>query len=510
MPIVQAGSINTTALIVPDLYVQVQPPSVALLNGVPTNVLGVVGTAQWGPTNSPTIIGDMAAYARTFGAIQNRKYDMGTAIAVAVQQGANNFRCVRVTDGTDAAATATILTNCLTLTGKYTGTLGNTVSLTLAAGSAANTWKATIAAPTLSPEVFDNIGSGLSGNALWLAIAAAINNGNSVTRGPSQILTASAGVGVTAPSAGTTTLSGGLDGATTISGSVLLGVDTVPRKGMYALRNTGASVAMLADCDDSTSWATQVTFGLSEGIYMIGVGPAGDTITNATSTKSTAGIDSYAFKLLFGDWVYWLDTVNGVTRLVSPQGFVAGLLANLSPQNSSLNKQLYGVVGTQKSYANQQYSSAELQTLIQAGIDLITNPVPGGSYFGCRAGHNTSSNSLTYGDNYTRMTNYIASTINAGMGKYVGQLQSVTVRAQAAATLSNFFSSMEQQGMIGAVNGGPSFSVQIDANNNPLARVALGYLQADVKVIYLSVIEKFLVNVEGSQATVIRTSTSNQ
>ncbi|MDV6321404.1 hypothetical protein, partial [Chromohalobacter sp. HP20-39] len=84
------------------------------------------------------------------------------------------------------------------------------------------------------------------------------------------------------------------------------------------------SVAMLADCSDSTTWATQVTFGLSEGIYMIGVGPAGDTISNATSTKATAGIDSYAFKLLFGDWVYWLDTVNGVTRLVSPQAFVAG------------------------------------------------------------------------------------------------------------------------------------------------------------------------------------------
>lgn len=323
-------------------------------------------------------------------------------------------------------------------------------------------------------------------------------------------MTAAAGAGVTAPAAATTTLTGGTDGATTITGTVLLGQDTVPRKGVYALRSTGASVAMLADCDDSTSWATQIAFGLSEGIYMIGTGPAGDTIANAVTVKSTAGIDSYAFKLLFGDWVYWLDTVNGATRLVSPQAFVAGLLSNLSPQNSSLNKQIYGVVGTQKSNANQQYSSAELQTLIQAGIDLIANPVPGGSYFGCRSGHNTSSNSLTYGDNYTRMTNYIASTINAGMGKYVGQLQSTTVRAQAAATLSNFLSSMEQQGMIGAVNGGPAFSVQIDAANNPMNRVALGYMQADVKVIYLSVIEKFIVNVEGSQATVIRTSTSNQ
>ena len=105
MPIVQQGSINTTALIVPDLYVQIVPPQVTLLNGVPTNVLGVVGTATWGPVNSPTLIGNMAMYAQTFGAIQNRTYDMGTAVAVAVQQGANNFRCVRVTDGTDTAAT---------------------------------------------------------------------------------------------------------------------------------------------------------------------------------------------------------------------------------------------------------------------------------------------------------------------------------------------------------------------------------------------------------------------
>lgn len=101
MPIVQQGSINTTALIVPDLYVQIVPPQVTLLNGVPTNVLGVVGTATWGPVNSPTLIGNMAMYAQAFGAIQNRTYDMGTAVAVVVQQGANNFRCVRVTDGTD-------------------------------------------------------------------------------------------------------------------------------------------------------------------------------------------------------------------------------------------------------------------------------------------------------------------------------------------------------------------------------------------------------------------------
>ena len=46
MPISQQGNVNTTALIVPDLYVQIVPPQNLILNGVPTNILGVVGTAS--------------------------------------------------------------------------------------------------------------------------------------------------------------------------------------------------------------------------------------------------------------------------------------------------------------------------------------------------------------------------------------------------------------------------------------------------------------------------------
>ena len=73
---------------------------------------------------------------------------------------------------------------------------------------------------------------------------------------------------------------------------------------------------MLADLDDDTTqWTTQVAYGLSEGTYMISTSPAGDTITNFATTVSNAGVDSYAIKLLFGDWVYIQDNVNGVVRL---------------------------------------------------------------------------------------------------------------------------------------------------------------------------------------------------
>jgi hypothetical protein len=495
--ITQQGAINLTALIVPDLYVQIAPPANYLLNGVPTNVAGIVGTATWGPVNSPTVIGDARAYAAQFGQLKARKYDMGTAVALAVLQGAGNFRCVRVTDGTDAAASAIVQTSCLTLTARYTGSTGNSLQANIGPGSAAGSFKLSLVLPGYIPEVFDNIVG--SGNALWVAMAAAVNSGTNSLRGPSQFVIASAGAGSAVPTTTAYAFTGGTDGATTITSAVLVGSDTTPRSGMYALRGTGASVAMLADADDSTQWSVQAAFGLAEGIYMIGTGPAGDTIANAVTTKATAGIDSYAFKLMFGDWLIWQDTVNSVTRTVSPQGAYLGLLANLSPQNSGLNKQIFGIAGTQKTLANQVYSSAELQALGGASIDLITNPAPGGAYFAPRFGRNTSSNATIHGDNYTRMTNYIASTLNTGMGGYVGTLQSPDQQKQAKATLDAFFTAMT--GTVPPMIDG--FSTQLDAGNNPPNRVALGYEQADVKVRYLSVVEYLVANVEGGQSVQI-------
>ena len=582
MPISQLGALNTTALVVPNLYVQIVPPQNRLLNGVPTNIMGVVGTAQWGPVNSPVTIGSMADYARNFGAIQARKYDMGTVLAAAVLQGAGDFMCVRVTDGTDVAASAVVtqsgaasatpaaggaahvvndlvtLTNGtvikvltvasgaivtasiqtpgtwstiptapvaqvsttgvgtgatfnlfftagITLAAKYTGTLGNSLSVTVAAGSnstsGAPTFKIIAQLPGQLAEIFDNIGG--TGNALFVNMANAVNQGTSGIRGPSQIIVATAGAATGVPIIGAALLASGTDGVATITGATLVGLDTTPRKGMYALRSTAASIGVLADVDDTTTWSTQVAFGLAEGLYMILTGPAGDGIANAITAKQTAGIDSYAAKILFGDWIYYLDTANnGITRLISPQGFAAGRLSNLSPEQSSLNKQLFGIVGTQKSMSSQVYSNAELQQLALAGIDVITNPIPAGAMFGLRMGHNSSSNAVTNGDNYTRMTNYIASTLNAGMGIFIGELQTKQERLNAKGTIDNYCVAMKQQGMI------DDFQTVLDDSNNPPNRVALGYQQADVKIRYLSIIEKFLVNVEGGQSVQIqRTST---
>jgi phage tail sheath protein FI len=514
MPIFQQGALNTTALVVPDLYVQIVAPQNLVLNGVPTNVVGVVGTAPWGPVGTPVVVGTMSDYAQYFGPVVVRKYDMGTAVACAVQQGASAFRCVRVSDGSDTAASYAIGfsagTYAAQLTALYTGSLGNNVTLTIGAAPQLGCWRLTVAIPGLVPEVYDNIPAPTPA-AFWANLVGAVNQGNGPLRGPSQLVVATLGTATSVPVAALSAqpLAGGTDGASAVTAASLVGQDIVPRKGMYALRGQGCSIGMLADADDATQWTTQAGFGLSEGVYMILVGPAGQSISDAVTAQQQAGLNAYSAKLMFGDWIYWNDQANGVIRLVSPQGFVAGRLGNLSPEQSSLNKPIYNVVGTQQSGVpgsgqTSTYSDAELTVLFESGIDVVSNPQPGGAYWGVRCGHNTSSNPATNGDNYTRMTNYIAATLAAGMGVFVGQVINASLFQQIRSTQLSYLQGLLSQGVLGSVNGSPPFSVICDLTNNPLSRTSLGYVQSDAQVQFQGINEKFIVNVEGGQTVVVQ------
>lgn len=664
MPIVPAGSTNLNAIGVPNVYVQIIPPN-PLLNGVPTDILGVVGTATWGPVNSPRTVGTMQEYIQIFGNPQTPQFDMGTQVYTASQGGANHFVCVRVTDGTDTAASGNLLDNNTplhhpgaVLTSLYTGTLGNSINATIGAGSgsipSALTYRLTVFIPGGIPEVYDNIGG--TGVTFWTNLVNAVNMGQSVARGPSQLVVASLPtdigyvtvtaegtysalptIGTTGPGAGavfsavmksknqtiqaagtgyastdtvtftggtfttpvtievgsvggsgeilnflvvdegaytvlptnpvaqgstsgsgvgatfnfawgieainvtnggsgytnasaltlsgsgtgtltigstnppstssTTVLTGGTNGNTGVLTPDLIGVDGLIRTGMYALRKTGASVGVLADADDITFYTEQASFGLSEGIYMVGTLPAGlqDNIDLAITGKQTSAVNSYSFKLMMGDWMQFNDPFNNVARFTSTPGKVAGVLVTQSPENSSLNKPMTGIIATQKTAENRIYSDADLLQLELNGIDVVTKPIPvSDTSFGVRLGINTSSNDVTNGDDYTRMVNFLAATFNTGLGRFVGLPQTVQVRNEARATIQGFLSNLVQENMIGDVNGGPAFKVVLDATNNPSNRVALGYMQADVQVVLFSIIQQFVVNLEAGQSVQIQ------
>lgn len=662
--IFQAGQINIAALQVAGVYVQIVPPQL-LINGVATNVVGLVGSATWGPVNQPTPIGSYAAFAAQFGNMTTRKYDAGTHVWNIYQQGPfAAVQIVRVTDGTDTAATASIQSAAMTATSKYTGSFGNNQQLAIAPGSAAGSYRASVITPGVLPEIFDNIlqgvqsltlvagtvftsvpalniaaapaggvnatagaqlvvygtpsvsvgGAGYAANdfitlangvkvkvntvdgggavtaflvisttgcspgsltgagtaapatsaqvsttgagtgavvgltwclgaavnlvpgagylvaptvtltggggsggsytavlSYWVNIVNAINNGQGGIRGPSLNMVLTGGSATSTPTTATYNLTGGTDGAN-VSANSLLGTDSAPRTGMYALRAKGCSIVDLADCDTLTTFTNQIAFGLYEGAYMIGVTPAGDTIANAATELATAAIDAFTMKVMFGDWCYIDDLVNNVTRMTSPQGFVVGVLANLAPNQSTLNKPISGIVSTQRSQTGVPYSpNSDLQTLVNGRMDVIATPSPGGFYFGCQTGHNTSSNAAVNGDNYTRMTNFLATTLASGMGIFVGTLSTPGQMRRAKTTIDAFFQQVQLAGLIGDPGNAaapPAWQTTLDASNNPQNQLARGVEQAFVQVTYQSVVEKLVISVQGGQTVTIQRTTT--
>ena len=519
MPISQYGVLNTTALTVPDLYVQIVPPTIISLNGVPSNVVGIVGTAVWGPVNNAVIAGSYGQYAALFGPLQARRYDMGTVLYVAQQQGAANFRCVRATDGSDTAASL-VITSGATFTAFYTGTLGNSITLSFSAASSGTGTKVTISCPGLVSEVFDNIVPVGSGSG-WAALASAVNNGQTNGTPASKLLVVSNAAASGAPvlqsyllSAGGagTTSSAGTDGVSGITSSVLVGVDGVgsARTGLYSLRGQGCGAVGLADCAAAAAWTSEASFAISEGSYVVDTGPSGDTISNALATLAASGARSSWLKMMFGDWIWWSDPVNGVLRLVSPLGFVLGQLGASAPNQSTLNKQLFGVVASQRSGINAgastgTYSAAELAALVGGGWDVITNPgaaaVP---IWTCRTGHNSNATiGSAQSDSYTRMNNFIAATLLAGMGAYVGQPITPTLFSNIRATQLGFLQTLLNAGYL-SLNGDGSlpYAVKCDASNNPQQRTSLGYVQSDDAVTIQGINEKFIVNLQASSSTV--------
>ncbi|WP_315792237.1 hypothetical protein [Bradyrhizobium sp. SZCCHNRI1002] len=151
------GQQNLAALSVPGVYGDIILPT-PFIAGTPTNIEGLVGVGSWGPLNAIIPVSKPSDAAIQIGPPKVRQSDLASYVAAGSQVGgAIGFYCVRVSDGTDLAATVSVQSTALTLTGKYTGTLGNQITFSLQNGSLANSLLAIVAFPGLVPEQFNNV-----------------------------------------------------------------------------------------------------------------------------------------------------------------------------------------------------------------------------------------------------------------------------------------------------------------------------------------------------------------
>ncbi len=361
------------------------------------------------------------------------------------------------------------------------------------------TWKLTLQVGGFAAESFDNIGG--AGNALWIAMAAAVNNGNSVLRGASYFFTATAGASTAAASASTGTFSGGTDGATGITPAMLVGVDTAgARTGIYTWRNSGAAVGVVCDLSDSTQEANLVAFGQSEGILMNGAGPAGETVAAGVAAKQAAATNNTFYRRWLGDWVYWNDNFNGQLRLVSPATFQAALQSTLQPQQSTLNKAAYGVVSTQRSRAGNAYGNDELGVLVTNSIDVMGTPCPGGSYFGSLIGRTSSSDATRNTDNWPVLTNFLSRSMSgpSGIGTLIGkEIVDPDYFIDGFDMLNNWAQNLIDSKTIQAAQ------VIFSRANNPQSQTARGQTVAQVNLTYFGIASVFLVNMQTGATVVV-------
>ena len=196
---VSSNAFNPLSLNLDDLYiVNVPPPS--FIQGAPTDIGGLVGTASWGPTNEPITIGSPQQLSQTFGpvgpAALTDTHDLvsDAQLAILQAQGLGSLMSlvlVRVSDGTDTAAAAgvqdTALHPLLTVSSKYTGSFGNQITVNVAPGAKPGTSTVTVNMPGQSGELYQN----LPNSTFQQALISALTSGISGIRGPSQIITAS-------------------------------------------------------------------------------------------------------------------------------------------------------------------------------------------------------------------------------------------------------------------------------------------------------------------------------
>jgi hypothetical protein len=265
------------------------------------------------------------------GTPKDRQYDLATAAPISLQLGAANLNCVRVTNGQDKAASGRLCENAsksgLLLTALYSGTRGNQIIAGIGSGTAVNSKKLTLSLPGVSAEVFDNLQG--EGEALWRAMAEAVNHGQMNIRGPSQLVRAKV-TETEAPAQAAVsevTLSGGTDGATGITDATLLGTDgtDAPRKGMYALRGTNSQVINLTDVTDKACWPVMAAFARSEGVYAIAQGPASAGCKAVSEALNSSGVDDWHLKLIVGDWPYWMEIPVGWNGTITAERMDATL-----------------------------------------------------------------------------------------------------------------------------------------------------------------------------------------
>lgn len=395
--------------------------------GVSMSDIGVVGTFCKGPVNTPTTIGSLAQLVATFGG-----YIAGLtgypSILAAMAQGASSFKALRIGAASMKAATKTfkdaVPADAVTITAITPGTWGNDITVAVASGTTAGTFKLVITYGS-QQETFDN---------LTLDTVASI---------ASQYVTAAKAAGAAAIPANiaSTPLATGDDGATTQDSDYVGTIDaTGNRSGLKALEAVRCAIviaaqqysatvrnALLAHCANM-----DLAGGLRLAVLNTAQGLSPDqAVTDAGAMDNMRGILAYP----------WVELSDLAGVMVAPDGVYAGRLSQIGAEESPSNKQIIGINQTERYLAEADVKALTLARISPIGLD-------GTRGFRIRNGVTLSSDSAWAQVNIRRTFDQLEMEIYDATQWAKSENNTPKLRSAMAAQIDNYLVVKKQQGKI--------------------------------------------------------------
>lgn len=424
------------------------------IQGVRTNIAILVGQFASGPVNVLTSVGSIGEVQELFGksnvfggniALKNKKF--------------GSLRIIRAAAAAAAKGTITFddgdVTDVITFTAKYPGARGNSITVTVAAGSSSGskyTVKDTHASAVLPTEVYDNVEIDAIAEALPFANSKLVD-----------VSVDSASDGEPAAAAATN-LASGSDG--TIA-------DTDYENAIAIAEQEGAGNILFLDDYNATRNGYLKTHAAStQDKMVIMAGAEGDSVS--TTTTAVATLRDTDGRLIYA--ANWAKTsVGGVQTWTSPASWLASVMSqthpSIDPAYAKNTQYLGGITALKQAFTRSNYIA-----LKEAGVCALEYDQDIGFKF--KSGIVTQ---IADSSKLTILRRRMADFLTASAARYLKNYQNAPNtkgnRDSVAAALRGFIAQQEILGVLpkdSEVKEGLAKLVDTDSLNTDL-NVAQGY-----------------------------------
>lgn len=406
------------------------PPAIVRPDG--SGVVCVVEQFPWGPEQTLTTPDTTSEAIKMFAPFGSNHLSAG--YLSIIQKGFPLLKFVRVAAATGtAAATATVSktgpTSMLTLTLKYTGTMGNSCTWQTTAASDGDTnhfnliVQLTGASGTTTDKLENLNYSGTGTDSAPVFTSLALLGG--ITKLASGVPLVASG-----------SFTGGLDG--TVAAADYVGTEGTGNKG-FAQMEGDPTIRHFFTGDPGSSFRAVVNAGAyAHAIFMSDRHAYlnGDSGQSSAAARTDAANYSSQYVSYVDSWVYIYDDVTGAKRLVPPAPFLASVASQLSPstspawKSSEVGALLRGIVQLE---ADRGQGAA---TNTDGGVCTLMKEITGGFRFEAAVNTCAPADPSRKRMTWTSMAIYLAASLSASFRPFVdGPNVPLTQQAMIDATV---------------------------------------------------------------------------